>query len=440
MPVHDLELPILNRSRFSLFGLLALLIAASCGGSEGQVTATTEAEATVGAVTSADGLLTVTPPAGSGPITIDVVAPEEGVIGVLGIYELGPDGAQFDEPVQVEFRVTSDDLAGGVFGVVESADGSVEGLILELVDSGDGRVVRTSLDHFSRMIFWDGGDGGGSAVVRLEAPLEVTVGARVPLELVAEETRGSFGGLLVGDLVVHDADVAENWLINPPLEGTPPNAVICTAPGTPFVKVDGVFDITWHYGDSSLLQAVVGTFAISQEAQITCVKPTPIKHLDFKCLDAITGFETISCTVPEVSIFGTDPAEFRIGFDYPAADLDVGFSLFMNFDESNPVLIERHSDGRINGFYGLGFASFPPGEGITGGEGVDTETGSSFVFLLPSLSLDPATGAMVFTVESGGDVEGGPRIVTDITIFVEIDDKFSITLLDMADIINGLTE
>jgi hypothetical protein len=60
--------------------------------------------------------------------------------------------------------------------------------------------------------------------------------------------------------------------------------------------------------------------------------------------------------------------------------------------------------------------------------------------LLPSLSLDPATGAMVFTVESGGDVEGGPRIVTDITIFVEIDDKFSITLLDMADIINGLTE
>ncbi len=412
---------------------MAATIAAGCGGTEGGVTQTTNAAVATDAVTSADGLFTITPPAGSGAITIDDLMPDESGVAVLGSYDLGPDGAHFDEPVQIDFQVSSEDLAGGVVGYVESTDGSVEGLTLELVDTDAGRVVRSSLSHFSRVTYIHGLDPAeGTSIIYLPSPNEVTVGDTLDFSLVGwidPTTPGSDSKVLMVD-----SRRPENWLINPPLEGTPPFPVTCTEPGTPVITVDGVFDTTFLvYQDGGTATQVNGTVAFSDERQITCVERAPIREADFRCIEVGTGLETTGCPVPEVSVSVTHPGAFLADFEYPKADLSVIFSLFMNEDEANPILIEYHSDGTTYGYAGLGFSAFPPGGAITG-EGVDTDAGSRFTFL-PSLHLDSTGTALVFTVESADGVEGGPRTVTDITVFAEVDGKRSTTLLDMADVI-----
>jgi len=386
-------------------------------------------------VTSADGLLTVIPPVGSGPITVDVIETAEG----LGSYELGPDGARFDEPVLVEFRVTAEDLAGGVFGFVESSDGTIEGLHLELDDVGDGQIVRASLNHFSRVGFLGGAHPDDPVgAISLSAPGEVTVGDNVPLSLEAK-VGSAYSRLGSLELAV-DSGGPDNWLINPPLEGTPPGSVVCTEPGTPIVTVNGLFEFEWWVIPEIITGPVEaeggGTAAFSEEAQINCVQRTPIREVDRKCFDVDTGLEATGCPFAEsVSVSGTDSPSFRIDFAELASDLDVIFSVFMNANESDPILIEHHSDGTTNGYHGLGFSSFPAGGLVTGGQGVETDTGSSYMFT-PDFNASTTDDVLVLTIESGERVDGGDRVVTEITIFAEKDGKRSIMLLDIADILS----
>lgn len=135
-------------SRHSTLGLglgLALLIAACGGGDAGDGDG----------VSSPDGLLTVT---GGGDIAItvsegDVDDLPDDVAGVLigGVYELGPDGATFDDPVTVTFEA---DVAPGTVPALFVYDGTgFEALGNATVERGpDGVLVSGELDHFSTVV------------------------------------------------------------------------------------------------------------------------------------------------------------------------------------------------------------------------------------------------------------------------------------------------
>ena len=70
----------------------------------------TEEPVASGPVTSSDGVLVATPPAGSGPITVEPAEPIDALDGLgssVVAYELGPDGSVFDEPVELRFAVAA---------------------------------------------------------------------------------------------------------------------------------------------------------------------------------------------------------------------------------------------------------------------------------------------------------------------------------------------
>ena len=163
----------------------ALLLAACSGGGEAESTpagsdgtpeaSTAAPSAPDGAsasdvdvsVTSDDGALTVTVPAGAGPADVTITAidppPEfadlEGA-SVIAAYELGPEGAEFSEPVALEFQAPLADSAEIplLLPTISRTDGDGFELLedLELIVGDSTVAIRGTTRHFSRLLI-----GGG---------------------------------------------------------------------------------------------------------------------------------------------------------------------------------------------------------------------------------------------------------------------------------------
>ena len=134
------------------------VLGASCG---------TGDDPTGESVTSSDGIVTVEVPAGAAPegvtVTVDVGDPgslpqelrDSGL--PIFVYELGPDGTQFAEPVTVRFRIPAalagfDAAAGMPMALLAGRSGDAPLDLYASVDvslDGDVLVVSGSTDHFT---------------------------------------------------------------------------------------------------------------------------------------------------------------------------------------------------------------------------------------------------------------------------------------------------
>jgi len=123
-----------------------------------------------GEITSADGLLTLTFPAGAlgntetitiAPLDADSLGSEFDDIGVEIAYDLGPDGLEFNLPVMVSFNddqdpnVGSDSLEVSSISLLSSENGEKIPLdsLQTIVDSDNGSVIgKGLLSHFSPLV------------------------------------------------------------------------------------------------------------------------------------------------------------------------------------------------------------------------------------------------------------------------------------------------
>jgi len=148
-----------------------------------------------GSITSNDGLLTLTIPAGAlgnvETITIAPLAAEElgsefdqlvDAEGIAEVYELGPDGLVFDQPVAVNFGSeqtplqTNDTL--NVFSefMFTSSNGTLELLdsLQTVVDFDDGTVtVQGQLSHFSPLVTTQANSGVSFFILDVPDKLEI---------------------------------------------------------------------------------------------------------------------------------------------------------------------------------------------------------------------------------------------------------------------------
>jgi hypothetical protein len=148
-----------------------------------------------GNLTSKDGLLTLTIPAGalveSQTITVEIIAVDDlgsefselaDAGGISGAYELGPDGLQFDEPITVKFQSnqtpvqTADSI--GVFSefLLTSSGGSVELLdsLVTHIDIDNSKIeVEGQLSHFSPLVTSQANNGVSFFVFGVPDELEI---------------------------------------------------------------------------------------------------------------------------------------------------------------------------------------------------------------------------------------------------------------------------
>ena len=177
------------------------LVASACGGSDSSGDTVTPVEpdsAAAGAspeggsVTSSDGMVTVEVPAGAAPdgITVTVDVGDSGSLpqqlldsGLpVFVYELGPDGTQFAEPVTVTFRIPAalagfDRAVGMPLAVLASRSGDELLNVYTSVNvslDGDVLVVSGSTDHFTQAVVIL--SGVSLSLVTLPSPVKVGEG------------------------------------------------------------------------------------------------------------------------------------------------------------------------------------------------------------------------------------------------------------------------
>jgi len=204
---------------FTLAMALALLAGACGGGGDGATTtsagtlpgstaASTTAVGTTNApaqeVTSDDGALTVSVPAGQIAEPVTVAASDvdtsflDPAVEVLGAYDLGPDGAVFSEPVTVTFRTGIPETPGEVpvLTVVYGAPDAWAAPGETTVEAVGGFLVTTFvMDHFTTVV-----ELRPHAMLQLDPPsFEGDVGARFSagVNLVLVPRRGDLEDLQV---------------------------------------------------------------------------------------------------------------------------------------------------------------------------------------------------------------------------------------------------
>lgn len=427
---------IAKKSRYGFTLLVSsLLVLTACSSSsdepsnEGSTASPTESEQ--GVVVSGDGILALTPGDDSVAITIanldndDLTA--DGLT-VLNTYELGPDGSTFETPVEVRVSITNEDLAAGVAVVLESSDGSIESVNIEIVTENNDKYLVGEIDHFSRLRILK----LNASEVEVVLPVEMLVDESVPLVL-------RHRGQQVDFPTTHD-----QWIFVAPLALAGAEAVTCLSEGPGLAEFAG--ETSFELVNSSFLQPETIRFVADLTAvgEVVCVRSTPIKFADQRCVDMLTGAEAEGCLFPSsVTISGSDPAVLKINYADAAEAPEVILSVFMNDDESNPILLERHSDGRFNGFSGLGFGPFEPGDEISSGELVESEAGLNIAFSSAFL-LNRLNQLVLEMQEStsfdGSAIEAGDRVITSFTIFTAVGDLQSTVLLDIADIVENWSE
>jgi len=152
-----------------------------------------------GEITSSDGKLTLTIPAGAlgntETITIEEISPDElgsefADIETEAAWELGPDGLEFDMPVTAAYQVEPNDegnpLEVTMPGLLTETDGTaiaLDSLVFE------GETLTGTLDHFSALVFER---NFATATVR-NVPDALEVGHSVMVEVEVRINSGLFG-------------------------------------------------------------------------------------------------------------------------------------------------------------------------------------------------------------------------------------------------------
>ena len=170
-----------------------------------------------GDITSVDQQLTLTIPAGAlgnsetitiEEITTDDLGPEFDQIieelGVQKIYDLGPDGLQFESPITVRFKsqqtYIEDSDSIGVYAnfLFTSSDGSVEALenIVSKPDLNSGTiVVEGALSHFSPLVTSQANNGVSFFV--FDVPESLPVGGEFKADArIFESAAGPLGNIV----------------------------------------------------------------------------------------------------------------------------------------------------------------------------------------------------------------------------------------------------
>ena len=150
-------------------------------------------------VTSDDGALTVTVPAGAGPADVTITAidppPEfadlEGA-SVIAAYELGPEGAEFSEPVALVFQAPLADSAEIplLLPTISRTGGDGFELLedLELIVGDSTVAIRGTTRHFSRLLIGRSPELSGISLSPTE--LNLAVGRSGRFEALASACNG----------------------------------------------------------------------------------------------------------------------------------------------------------------------------------------------------------------------------------------------------------
>lgn len=251
-------------------------------GSEASATAASDGASTSDVtVTSDDGALTVTVPAGAGPSDVTITAIEapaafadlEGV-SVLAAYELGPDGAEFSEPVTIEFHLPEIEGDSGPLPIpmVSTADGAgfelLGSSVVTVHDSGT--VVRGTTTHFSTFVLGIQ-ESRVSGVGLSPADLGLAIGASGRFEAVSTAC---------GDCTLRISDAREESpaISLGPHTGDRFSTVMCDASGRGDVDYTIRMEVT--LGDALQLflrggGPTVVTVALAETGSVSCIESGP---------------------------------------------------------------------------------------------------------------------------------------------------------------------
>ncbi len=442
--------------RFRWLLVAAVFVAAGCasGGTSPEAGPGTSVSVDSGAAVSPDGLLTVIPPAGSAPVTItagDPITELEGLGESLRAYELGPDGATFEQPVELRFEVTEDELAGGALVTARSSDGSLEALEATVDQSGESAVITAAIDHFTvvEVRF------GLYVAITVKAPTRANVGEQVLASLKIELSPNlvpegtSLPGTLQADAQYRrdETEASPGWSSSGSISGPDPSDFWCDSAGTGSISYSGV--VYTRYTGAYLSERdrefgwQVTTSASGLSATVECVEEgVEVPPEDVKCRDRNTGEYTDGCTVAEtVTVTDGETVNFGIVTDKTltaGVDQSVVLSLFAETADGAIVAIECGLNQGCVGFYGAGFANFDADFPIesTVTDGVWTFASVPLTVAGSNVMLDVSPGELV---DGSATVAGGPAVLTSATLYIQDGDLESVTLMSLEGIRSALT-
>ena len=432
------------------------VLAAACGGDDGGDTApsastsaetaesavdggagATEEPVASGPVASSDGVLVATPPEGSGPITVEPAEPIDALDGLgssVVAYELGPDGSVFDEPVELRFAVDAATATSGVVVTAQSSDGTLEALAVTIEPTASGFDAVALLDHFTRV---EMRSGVASPIAVLDSS-QFEIGSDIVADLRADV------GVDVVPGVVSDVSVELRGV--PEVTGIPEGAVstsagstdafACVGPGGGLITLNSLMRVEVLGSPQSAapqqLTWPTEVPVIDLEVPVECNAPaTELTVLDMRCINRLTGETTDGCAYPDaVTISNPDDPQILVrGANMIETDIDVVLSIY-----TGEILAECDVAGSCNIFSAPSFGGVEtewPTTGTPEGDGtfrfgqVPVRGGPDGVV------VDVPPGVDTF---EGEELPGGPQPLVEVTVFVQVGDIQSTTLLDPADV------
>lgn len=307
------------------------------------------------------------PPLGVAAVTVlaaGAISELEGYGESLCSYELGPDGATFDEPVELRFAVPSEELARGVLVVARSSDGAVEPLNTTVDVSADPVALVATINHFTVVELVS----GIYADITLLSPSLVDLGNAVPVDLRIELTpeQAADGGYDSGSYDVEEGFLGE-WLALGSVSGSGPGDFVCSSPGFGSIAYSGLASVDFapESGTGSFRE-VDGWTVRSRidvvSGDIKCLGAGgEIGFLDESCQSADGSVSTECVFLDTVTLVGGDSAALLVSTDRSlagAADEEMTISLVLNPPEGDIVLIECGPQQGCTSFFGPGFESF----------------------------------------------------------------------------------
>lgn len=257
-------------------------------------TATTSMPAAIGgSMTSSDGAMTMTVPAGALSADTDIsvtplgdvqIPPAlRGLPGDLSVYDLQPDGTTFSTPVEVAFEIdgavtnTSGSAAmSGAFLLSES-DGTIEGMteVMLVQDDMDPAKATISggLSHFSSALFVS-----MSMEFRLDAPDEVTLDEPFDVTFTIDITGAGLDNIRTA--TVEDASAAPvgpfeqtepftSTMVISGDEATITNSYVCSEEAEARIRANFQFEAT----DEAFGESAGSVVTVQLGKNVTCKAP-----------------------------------------------------------------------------------------------------------------------------------------------------------------------
>jgi hypothetical protein len=446
--------------------VVLVMIAAACGGGASTTSpapnnATNPADSVDGSLVSSDGLLSVVPPSGVDAISVDEAGAIEELDGLgqsVRAYDLGPDGSTFDEPVQLRFEVTADEIAGGVLVVARSTDGAIEPLVATIDLSSEPAVVVAEIDHFTVVELRT----GVYRDITVKAPAQIVVGGTVPVDLQIGLTSDQVASNYPSpDSFSVKEGASGEWSASGNVTGTGPGSFVCSSVGTGSVSYSGLiivdYSLVIEEGYRSIIEASADPgrgFLHPSEwtaqgpvrnatANVECVEAaTEVPIDDQTCVNFTTGEYADGCVLTEdVTVSGGSLATFTVSVDGSIGDGPE--------DSVKVFFIATNSDGEMVafecglgqgciGWFGAGFAGLEVDLPVQYSEGDRVWSFSDLPIRTEGsdLILDVPPGALA---DGSATTPGGPAVLIEATIFVENGDFLSTTRLSIDGLYDGLS-